>query len=258
MQDPAAAEEEQRYFFVHIQKTAGVSLRQHLIANLGRERIYPAMEGTGGEAMQGFLTSYLSGALLTSLPRWALEEFLLFHGHMPFTTTRRLPFDRPLKVFTILREPIERTISVLGQKKRHRPEFKDASLEDIYTDESIHAGQILNHQTKIFAVPDDSDALGGYAPYPVGPAELERAKENLATLEVIGLMSDMQGFLDNLGSTFSWNMLEEDVRENVGHKTEVSQSLLDRIAEDNYLELEFYAFAEKLVAEQQGRIKAQA
>ncbi len=257
MQDSQAREEEQRYFFIHIQKTAGVSLRQHLIANLGRERIYPSLSG-GREAKKDFLISYLSGALLTSLPRWALEEYLLFHGHMPFTTTRRLPFERPLRVFTILREPLERTISVLGQKKRHRPEFAEATLEEIYAHESVFQGQILNHQTKIFAVPDDSDALGGYAPYPVGPAALERAKENLASLDVIGLMSDMPGFLDDLAATFGWTMLEGDVRENVGRKTQVSQSLLDRIAEDNRLELEFYAFAEKLVAERRQRLTAEA
>ncbi|NND68054.1 MAG: sulfotransferase family 2 domain-containing protein [Halioglobus sp.] len=255
MADPQApAEEQQRYFFIHIQKTAGSSLRQHLLANFTREQIYPSPPGKG----ENWSESYLSGALLTSLPRWALEPYLLFHGHMPFTATRRLPFDRPPKRFTILREPVERTLSVIGQKKRHRPEFKGATLEEVYSHESVFAGQILNHQAKIFAVPDDSDALAGYAPYPVGPVEFERAKENLASLEVIGLMSDMQGFLDNLATTFGWTMLDEDVRENVGRKAEVSQSLLDRIAEDNRLEMEFYAYAEKLVKERQAQVAASA
>lgn len=256
--EQAPADEPQRYFFIHIQKTAGSSLRQHLLANFTREQIYPSPPERGRKETKEHLISYLSGALLTSLPRWALEPYLLFHGHMPFTATRRLPFERPLKRFTILREPIERTISVLGQKKRHRPEFRDATLEEVYAHDSIFAGQVLNHQAKVFAVPDDSDALGGYAPYPVGEVELERAKENLASLEVVGLMSDMQGFLDNLSSTFGWITLEEDVRENVGRKTEVSQSLLDRIAEDNRLELEFYAFAQQLVRERQGLAAANA
>lgn len=253
MSQPIDGEECQRYFFVHIQKTAGISLRQHLIANLGRDSIYPPLT-TGKNAKLDFLITYLSGALLISLPPEMQSQYRLFHGHMPFTVSRRLCFERPLKTFVMLRDPVERTLSVLGQKKRHRPEYANSTLEEIYEDPKVYDGQILNHQAKVFAIPDDGgkELLGGYSPYAVDEDGLERAKRNLETVDVIGLLHDMQGFLDNLGRTFGWTMLEENIRENVGSKREVSQSLLDRIVEENQIELEFYRHAVELVEQRAG------
>lgn len=243
----AEGDEDEHFFFIHIQKTAGVSLRQHLLANFKREQIYPPLP-TGKNAMKDFLTLYLSGAFLVSLPASEHSKYKLFHGHMPFTVTKRLTFKAPLKTFTILRDPIERTLSVLLQKKRQRQEYTDATLEEIYADPRIFEGEILNHQTKIFAVPNNSDLLGGYAPYAVDKSGLEVAKRNLKSIDVIGLQSNMPAFLEDLACKFGWTMLEDDVRKNVGSKPNVSQAFLNRIAADNRIEIDFYRYAVDLVA----------
>ena len=241
----------ERYFFIHIQKTSGTSLRRHLLANFSREEIYPPNQEGG---LQDFLSTYLAGGLLAALPPEIQARFKLFHGHMPYATSQRLSFDTAPRTFTLLREPIERTLSVLGQKKRQRAELAETSLEDIYNDRGIFEGQILNHQAKNFAIPDDSDLLAGFNPYPVGVEELALAKENLSKVDVIGLQSDMPAFLDNLAHSFKWKILEEEVRENIGNTRadDIPQSLRDRIAEDNQVELEFYQYAVDLVKQRQG------
>lgn len=234
----------ERFFFIHIQKTAGTSLRRHLLQNFDRSEIYPPPQEGG---LYNYLVIYLMGAYLVHLPAAEQARFRLFHGHVPFTVTRRLAFDKPPMTFTVLREPVDRIISVLKQKKKHRPELANDSLEDIYDNPKYFEGQILNHQAKIFAVPDDSDLLSGFDPFPVGPAELELAKENLDKVDVIGLQSDMSAFLAALENRFGWQTLPSDIRENVSNNAEVNQSFLDRIASDNAIDLEFYSYAQKLV-----------
>ena len=243
----SSSDNNDRYFFIHIQKTAGTSLRRHLLANFTREEMYPPVQEGG---MMDFLTTYLAGGLLVALPPEVQSRFRLFHGHMPYATSQRLCFEDKPKTFTLLREPVARTISVLGQKKRQRKELANASLEDIYNDPDIFKGQILNHQAKIFAVPDDSDLLAGFNPYPVDAQGLARAKSNLARVDVVGLQSNMPGFLADLGRSFGWTILDEEVRENVGTtgSDDIPQSLRDRIVEDNALEMEFYQYAVDLVA----------
>ena len=239
----------ERFFFIHIQKTAGTSLRQHLMENFERSEVYPPPQEGG---LYNYLVIYQMGAYLVDLPATEQARFRLFHGHMPFAVTQRLALDKPPTTFTVLREPVARTLSVLKQKKKMRPELAEASLEDIYDNRKYFEGQILNHQAKIFAVPDDSDLLAGFDPYPVGPDDLARAKANLEKVDVIGLQSDMPAFLGELERRFGWKTLTEDVRENVSSETEVSPSLLDRITADNAVDIEFYRHAEKLVRARAG------
>jgi hypothetical protein len=238
------SKQQERFFFIHIQKTAGTSLRQHLLANFDASEVYPPrVEGK----IWAYLTYYLHGNLLTELTAERQSLYRLFHGHMPFAVTQRLSLEKTPTTFTILREPVARTLSVLGQKKRHRPEYADASFEEIYSDPSIFEGQILNHQAKIFAVPENTNLLSGYDPYPVGTLELETAKKNLAKVDVIGLQSDMPSFLTELERSFGWKLLESSAWKNVGEKVEVSQSLIDRITADNEIDIEFYRYAVDLV-----------
>lgn len=236
--------EDRRYFFIHIQKTAGTSLRRHMLANFDRLEIYPVPQANKLKT----LAAYLQGHALVDLPASEQEKYRLFHGHMPFTVSQRLSLAQPPATLTLLREPVARTLSVLGQKKLHRPEFAEASLEEIYENSDIFTGEILNHQAKIFAVPDDHDMLSGFGAFPVGPAELETAKRNLEKVDVVGLQSDMGAFIAELEQKFGWKILAEDVKENVGSAPDVSQSFLERIEEDNALDIEFYRFAEALVA----------
>ena len=235
----------ERFFFIHIQKTAGTSLRQHLLANFNWSEIYPPQQEND---LGGYLVLYQMGGFLVGLPAAEQARYRLFHGHVPYAVTQRLALDTAPTTITVLREPIARILSALNHKKRHRAEFANASLEEIYNNQKIFQGQLLNHQAKIFAVPNDSDLLSGYDPYPVGPEQLELAKENLNRVDVIGLQSDMPAFLAELQRKFGWETLKSDVRENVGSQSQVSQSFLDRIAADNEIDLAFYRYAQELVA----------
>jgi hypothetical protein len=237
---PNEEDETKRFFFIHIQKTAGTSLREHLLENFDRSEVYPPGEG----GRQKVLARYVFGQLLIETPASEQAKYRLFHGHMPYAASQKLAFKTPPVTLTVLRDPIARTLSVLGQKKRHRPEFADASLEDIYDEREIFEGEILNHQTKIFAVPND---MSGFDPFYVGAAQLELAKKNLKNVEVIGLQSDMPAFLAELKRKFGWNPLQPGIRKNTGESRQVNAPFLARIEADNAVDIAFYRYAVELV-----------
>ena len=39
--------QKQRFFFIHIQKTAGTSIREHLMENFDSSEVYPPLEQVG-------------------------------------------------------------------------------------------------------------------------------------------------------------------------------------------------------------------
>jgi hypothetical protein len=142
---------------------------------------------------------------------------------------------------------VERTISVLKQKKRHNPKFREAALEDIYHDPDIFMGQILNHQAKVFSIPPQYGYQSGFAHFEVDHQCLKTAKRNLGRTDVVGLQRDMHTFYIALADKFGWPLPERNFRENVGADISVNQALIERIAKDNAIDLAFYNYAENLV-----------
>ena len=61
---PNEEDETKRFFFIHIQKTAGTSLREHLLENFDRSEVYPPGEG----GRQKVLARYVFGQLLIETP----------------------------------------------------------------------------------------------------------------------------------------------------------------------------------------------
>ena len=95
-----------RFFVAHMQKTAGTALRDRLRATFPESQIYP--NGTDGPDAR---IAVISVAHLQE--RWAArgDEIRLLTGHFPVRTVELL--DAPLPTMTVLRDPVERTLSFL-------------------------------------------------------------------------------------------------------------------------------------------------
>src|SRR4029450_4497148 len=99
------AAEPQRFFFVHLQKTAGTALFVRLPHHFGPAAVYPMPE------YQGSPESVLDVALLAARFEQHRREVRVVTGHFPFCTVDRLGV--PFATFTVLREPVERALSFL-------------------------------------------------------------------------------------------------------------------------------------------------
>jgi hypothetical protein len=227
MSDRTAPEREPLLVFVHIQKTAGLTLRKVL------QRQYP------GTATVRLMPNHFAkessretvGALLAAPPRTVRA----IHGHMLFWETVEWPGDA--RLFTVLRDPVDRVIShyywLRGRKAEAGATLR-ASLEEAVTDGTIRD----NLQTRVLAGADPA----GVADRPL----LERAIARLDRFAVVGLTERFDATLLLLARTFGWAEPYYE-RENVNSerppRSDISRDAIALIESRNALDRELYEHA---------------
>jgi len=234
-----------RYFVAHMQKTAGTTLRDRLRHTFPEEQIYP--NGSDGPDPR---VAVISVSHLRE--RWAARghEIRLLTGHFPVRTVELL--DAPFVTITVLRDPVERTLSFLRHQaeRRQRGATEDTPLVEIYEDPFRFRHMIQNHMTRTLSLSPDEmmEHDGVLTPVPYTRERLEMAKETLARLDVFGLQDRFEELCDELTERYGLD-LGSSLRSNTTEPTEVPPGFADRIAEDNALDMELYEYACKLYEE---------
>jgi hypothetical protein len=226
--------------YVHIPKTAGTTLYSILKKNFERARIFFSH----------------SAADLASLPAEERVRLQLIRGHFPYGIHRCL--SQPFEYITILRDPIERTISnyyyVLRSPDHHlhnRLVTQKIGLKE-YVIESSNK-QLDNGQTRMIS------GDGFQAPFGrCGRELLEQAKHNLQhSFSVVGLTERFDETVLLMARRFGWKRTHY-VRRNTTEKRlpgeQLDPEILEAVRALNALDLELYAFAttlfERAVSEQ--------
>jgi hypothetical protein len=246
----------ERFFFFHAQKTAGTSLFTRLQHHFGERAVYPdgSDENERGDAV-------LSVQQLRERWQARSDEIRVVTGHFPLCAADLL--GGRFTTLTILREPVERTLSYLRHRRVDAPEDRDKSLEEIYRDPYRFDALIHNHMTKMFSLtPDEANAwqmqkaeLFSQPPDETAPwiltkveftpDRLERAKVGLASVDLIGLQESFEEFCSTLGRRLGWD-LGPPLHQNRTEQGDVPVSLRARIAEDNAMDIELYEFGRSL------------
>jgi len=245
MTEPAAVDPDTRFFVAHMQKTAGTTLRDRLRATFPEEQVYP-----NGEDGPDGRVSVISVSHLLECWKNRGERIRLLTGHFPVRTVELL--DAPFVTVTVLRDPVERTLSFLRhQAERHqRGADPDTPLWEIYEDPFRFEAMIQNHMTRMLSLSPDEFGPGDgvLTQVPYTPERLEMAKEALAGLDAFGLQSRLDEFCDELGAR--WGLtVGPPTRSNTTEATPPPAGLVERIREDNALDVELYEFARALRAE---------
>jgi hypothetical protein len=230
-----------RYFFVHMQKTAGLSLRQRLINQFGEAAVYPTKDVDGTDLVKLLLS------IDDLLDRLAARggEIRVIAGHFPLCTAELIG-GRPTTL-TLLREPVERTLSFLRQHRESNRSARHKSLADLYHDPFWFHNVTHNHMTKMLSLSPAEMTSGMLTQIEFDPDRLERAKEALAGIDAVGLQERFEDFCDQLSARFGWRLGTPQIV-NASAPVEVPESFRDQIAEDNALDIELYEFAKQLVA----------
>lgn len=236
-----------RFFVAHMQKTAGTTLRDRLRASFTEEQIYPNATDGPDARIAVIAVSHLQ-------ERWAArgDEIRLLTGHFPVRTLELLGTDDPFVTVTVLRDPIERVLSFLRHQaeRRQRGATEDTPLEEIYADPFRREAMIQNHMTRMLSLAPDEMGPGDgvLASVPYTTERLDMAKEALAALDLFGLQHRLEEFCDELGARYGLDT-GQPLRSNTTEAGEVDQSLIDRIAEDNALDVALYDYACSLYEE---------
>jgi hypothetical protein len=228
--------EPQRWFFVHIQKTAGTALWRRLKQQFNPAAVYP---GPGdGEPPR----SVLSIDHLRERWRSRRDELRVVTGHFPLCTTELL--DAPFVTLTILRDPVERTLSQLRHYRETTAGDESTPLEEIYED-PVRFELLHNHMVKMLSLTPDEMKDGAMTRVEGTARRVERAKARLVEVDVVGFQEHFEDFCSQLTRRFGWN-LGPAVFMNRTTPVEVSDGFRAQIAHDNAADLELYAFAREL------------
>jgi serine O-acetyltransferase len=269
-----------RFFFVHLMKTGGTSFAFQLRKHFPSEEMYPAQGLDARNELD--VASYVSISRMLRLSPERRDEIRMYTGHFPFVASEMLGLD--LVALTLLRDPVDRTISVLKHFKRLAKRYHSYPLDEIYEDRFVFAHFVENHQTRMFSVTaeDAPEAFGRRMSYwttasllGIGPPqpnldidEIERerlaaeaeegsvdearyalAREQLGKVGIIGFSEHYEDYIAELRERFGWwpNGLNTKARANVSSEDwDVPADLRARIARDNAYDMQLYAYALEL------------
>jgi len=230
-----------KFFFVHLQKTGGISLLWRLRRVFPDPSTYPN-QSDGDTWADG---PQMSTDLL--MQRWAnperRNEIQLIAGHFPLCSMQLL--RQEFISFTVLREPVERTLSFLRHYRINHPAAGERSLEEIYEDPFIARNILRNHMTKMLSLTTKEMTDGVLTDIEMTSDHLQRATENLAAMKLVGVTERLEDFAQLLAQEFTWD-LGSPIYSNDTPPARVSQAFRKRIARDSSVDVELYRYADEL------------
>ena len=228
--------ETRRYFFLHIPKTAGTALDLSLRQYHG-DSVYPLPSNGALPPYREYILAYIDVKRLEASFRRLPNQIRLIIDEV---------LDTALTTFTVLRDPVERALSLLRRHKERNQNFADATLDEVYEDPYIFHGTIHNFMVRVLSMTVPEMRTGAWTTLPYDEARLERAKQNLEhRIEVFGVQEDFDRFCEQLSLRFGWD-LGNIASVNLSAPVEASDALRQRIARDNAFDVELYRFAKEL------------
>jgi hypothetical protein len=234
--------------FVHIPKTAGTTLRAIIESHYPEDQICSIYQGN-------FI--YLGREDFQKIPAEEKKKFQIFCGHFEFGLHSHLP--QPCKYITVLRDPVERIISLYHHhlNKNHFRTDKNAVIiqsqlksGELSLADFVASGMSLqtdNWQTRFLS--GDLPEFGQCT-----REMLENAKANLREhFLVTGITERFDESVLLMQKALSWSppyYVSKNISSDRSQKEELDPSTLDAIMRYNDLDAELYSFAEELLDEQ--------
>ncbi|MCP5097379.1 MAG: sulfotransferase family protein [Chloroflexi bacterium] len=228
------------HIFLHIPKTAGTTMYQILRSTYRPEQTHHFV---GDPGMDTAISQF------KGLSKQQKEQLTLISGHVEFGIHTHLP--QPATYFTLLRDPIERTLSdyyyILRTPSHPRYSYMNENKIDIirYIDERLI---IDNFQTR---------TLTGnlwHGPDTCPPEALENAKHNLRTyFTVVGLMEQFDQSLLLLQQKLGWSTIfykRANVTKHRPQQSLLTTEAIEKLHQITTLDRELYSFGQHLFAEQ--------
>ncbi len=140
----------EKFLFIHIMKTGGTSLADIISSNFAADERYPDACLAPDAGIVRRFEAYLYVPGLVTDANALHGKLRMVCGHVPYAV--RTLLNDSYVAMTLLREPVERTLSYLNHCKRYHSEHQGLQLEEIYEDPWFRATFVQNYQTKLFSM----------------------------------------------------------------------------------------------------------
>ena len=216
------------FFFLHLPKTAGTSLRNALSAAIG-ERLVPVYR---------FRPDWTQDAAVAR--RDSIPPDAIIFGHYPWGFHKR--FDQPPRYATILRHPFDRVVSWYRWQATHSHlPFHDQIRAGLPLGDMIEAGldrTLTNDMTAY---------ISGGAPAGLSDVSaVEAAKANLQTFEFVSVVEALVLDLPNLSKAIGVPLPALPVENASDFNLPIDNETRAIVAKHNALDLQLFEFAARL------------
>lgn len=223
-----------KIYFIHIRKTAGTSLRSCIANEFSREKICPF---------------YSEVSLRRNIPLGErvnhVKKYDFISGHFYSLGT---PLKDDFFIFTILRNPLDRTISVFNHMKNDKSDhyykpIANLSLIEAF-DSEIFKNELWNGQTRqlVANAGYDFDSL-------TTEDSLEIAKDYIQKIDFFGIHELLQDSGLRLFQKIGFDTLKnipwrnQEITSNGIKKSELSETEITVIKNYNFIDEQLYHFS---------------
>mgnify|MGYP003624323423 CR=1 FL=1 len=250
------AENNKAQLFLHIPKTGGTSLREHIMDNVKAHQIIMPERPENIWHLKKYYSHYLNA-----------QDYIYVRGHFANDWRRFLnDYTDQTQCITMLRNPVSRFRSSYQYQIEHwavdgsyakeilaQSPHSLSDVIDIFDRDA--ADKNFKHRAFVYEYNDGMtrrlSGEGWNAPYRgTTPAMLQNAKDNLRTrFKIIGVTEEYNKFLYLLKQNYGWD-LNPSIRKNAAKKKmAVTDQDRDKINDLNRLDVELHKYAHSLSAE---------